>query len=269
MIDNHQSKACSICTSNLKFSFSHKILNRYIADYYFCESCGYLKVVSPFWLNEAYSSAITSTDTGILSRNLSLLPKISSILYWVLNERGKGKYLDVAGGYGLLTRLMRDVGFDFYWSDKYCENLFARGFEYNDDVGCCNAVTAIEVLEHLTDPLSFLREVLSNTHAETIIFTTELFSGEPPSPDSWWYYAFESGQHIGFFQRKTLEKMASLLNMNFYSSNGIHIFTTKTLSKFFLYILTHKFISPFSFFLIRKFMKSNTLPDHYLVLSRF
>ena len=38
-------------------------------------------------------------------------------------------YLDVDGGYGMLTRLMRDYGFHFYWTDPYCQNILARGFE--------------------------------------------------------------------------------------------------------------------------------------------
>ncbi len=38
-------------------------------------------------------------------------------------------FLDYAGGYGVFTRLMRDIGFDFYWHDPYTQNLFANGFE--------------------------------------------------------------------------------------------------------------------------------------------
>jgi hypothetical protein len=37
-----------------------------------------------------------------------------------------GTFVDIGGGYGLLTRLMRDRGFDFYWKDPHCENIFAK-----------------------------------------------------------------------------------------------------------------------------------------------
>ncbi|WJI24231.1 class I SAM-dependent methyltransferase [Thermosynechococcus sp. B0] len=260
-------KICPICGSSLDFCFSHQVLDKYFAKYYFCKTCGYLKADDPFWLDQAYSSAISKADTGILIRNLSLLPKVASILYWLFNERGEGRYLDIAGGYGILTRLMRDIGFDCYWNDKYCQNLFARGFEYTSELGCCKAVIAIEVMEHLVDPLTFMKETIAMSSAETIIFTTELFSGDSPPPISWWYYVFKTGQHISFFQAKTLAKLASLLNMNFYSSNGIHMFTRKNLNRLAFHFLTTRFISLASFLIIKKLMHSRTLPDHYLMLN--
>ena len=38
------------------------------------------------------------------------------------------KWIDIGGGYGVLTRLMCDIGIDFYWDDPYKENLFAKSF---------------------------------------------------------------------------------------------------------------------------------------------
>jgi 2-polyprenyl-3-methyl-5-hydroxy-6-metoxy-1,4-benzoquinol methylase len=51
---------------------------------------------------------------------------------------------------------MRDRDFDFYWSDKYSENLLARGFAANH--GPYGVAVAFEVLEHLPNPIEFLRE---------------------------------------------------------------------------------------------------------------
>lgn len=115
-------------------------------------------------------------------RNVSLASKVAGVLYGVMGERGEGQYLDAAGGYGMLVRLMRDLGFDFYWKDKYCDNLIARGFEYRPDLGPCRAVTAMEVLEHLSDPVAFVEEVLAAAGAQTLLFTTELYEGAPPRP---------------------------------------------------------------------------------------
>jgi len=45
---------------------------------------------------------------------------------------------------------------------------------------------------------------ISVVMATNNIFTTELFEGTPPAPSHWWYYSFETGQHIAFFQRRAL-----------------------------------------------------------------
>ena len=66
-------------------------------------------------------------DTGLVMRNLDIAKKLATLLYFGFDPRAR--YVDVAGGYGMLTRLMRDDGFDFHWDDKFCANLLARGFE--------------------------------------------------------------------------------------------------------------------------------------------
>jgi hypothetical protein len=234
---------------------------KYDASYEVCDKCGYLRVESPHWLDEAYSRAIANADTGLIDRNITLANKISRVLYWLILERGKGHYLDAAGGYGILTRMMRDNGFDFYWADKYCENLVASGFEYNKAVGLCEAVTAVEVLEHVVDPKAFINEALTMGKTETLIFTTELYEGEPPKPKDWQYYSFETGQHIGFFQFRTLKKIAEDLGFNFASANGLHIFSKKPINQLLLNLLTNRYLSLFPAFLIRLLLGSKRISD--------
>jgi Methyltransferase domain len=207
------SNNCPICDGKLEFAFEQRVLRKYDATFEFCHGCGLLRARNPIWLTEAYSSAIASTDTGLVMRNNNISQQLASVFFGVFGERGRGRYADVAGGYGMLTRKMRDYGFDFYWSDKYCENLLAKGFEYFSELGSCQAVTAFEIMEHLEDPLTFVKEALAQTQSDTFIFTTEIFEGRPPIPGDWLYYSFETGQHIAFFQYKTLEIMANKLGL--------------------------------------------------------
>jgi hypothetical protein len=260
--------SCPVCLAAMSDIFKAQVLGKYQAQYKLCNACGYLIAHAPHWLDEAYTQAIANADTGLVMRNITLANKISRILYWLLPEHGQGRYLDVAGGYGMMTRLMRDFGFDFYWSDKYCDNIIAPGFEYNPAHGSCSVVTAIEVLEHVVDPLAFIKDALDLSGAKTLIFTTELYEGDPPNPNEWWYYSFATGQHIGFFKAKTLEKLACDLDLKFYSANGIHLLSKEPINQFIFSLITNRYFSLFPPFLIRHFLGSRTTIDHEVMMSK-
>ncbi len=261
------SKSCKVCSSTLEKSFGAVILNKYDVDYFYCSNCGFLQTEEPYWLDEAYNSPIANADTGLVSRNVAISKRLSGLLTFFFNE--KGKFLDVAGGYGILVRLMRDIGFDFYWSDPYCENLAAKGFEVSAAEPPFDAVTAFEVLEHVYDPLSFIEKAFRESKSSTIIFSTELFSGCPPTAESWYYYVFPTGQHISFYQHKTFEFIAKKMSLKFYSFGNFHMLTDKKISnKFLLKLLSTRF-----YILIGSYVKismrssSKTFPDHYKILK--
>ena len=134
------------------------------------------------------------------------------------------RVVDQAGGYGILVRLLRDAGVDAYWSDKYCENMLARGFEADDSP--CDLLTACEVLEHFVAPVEELRAMLAR--APTVFLTTELISTrDAPKPD-WWYLSPEHGQHIGFFRVSTLRTMAQMLGCRFRTDGrSVHLFSRR------------------------------------------
>lgn len=252
----------------MTFSFESHVLYKYIAKYDYCENCGFLRARNPTWLVEAYSSAIANADTGLVMRNIAISIKLSSILYWAFGERGLGRYLDFAGGYGMLTRLMRDNGFNFYWQDKFCKNLLAIGFDFNIHSDVCSVVTAFEVIEHLENPNVLLDEVFVDLRADILITSTETFSGAPPAPKNWYYYAFPTGQHISFFQEKTLKLLAKKNNLFLYSVNGLYIFSKRKLNSTRLFFAGNKWVSRFSYFWIKRSLKSKTMSDHLLILQK-
>lgn len=260
---------CLICGHPCEVAFEPLILRRHKSTALFCRNCGFLRLANPVWLAEAYSDAITATDTGLVARNVDIARKLSSLLFGVFLDRGENVYVDVAGGYGMLTRLMRDYGFNFYWSDLYCQNLLARGFDYKSlksTLRAVDAITAVEVVEHLENPLHFIESTLSETGASTFIFTTELFEGQPPD-STWWYYSFDSGQHIAFFQLKTLQVMAEKMGMFFLSANGVHIFSKKPVSKMAVKLWTSRFGSKLMQFRARRKLPSRTNHDHNAMRS--
>jgi hypothetical protein len=210
---------CRVCGELSPHAFTLTLLGRAV-DYFDCPACGYLQTQTPDWLEEAYASAINDVDTGILQRNRLNVGRVVMTLA-VLGRLG-GRVVDHAGGYGILVRALRDVGVDARWRDKYCANLLARGFE--DDDGACDLLTAFEVFEHLVDPVSELRAML--TRAPTVLLSTELVPGlATPRPD-WWYLGPEHGQHIGFFRRATLFRLADAVGCH-HASDGhaVHVFS--------------------------------------------
>lgn len=250
---------CKICKSVSNEIFKGKILNKYLINYYYCETCGFLQTEEPYWIEESYKESINLSDTGILSRNLILSNITTSIIYLYFNK--SGKYLDYAGGYGIFVRLMRDIGVDFYWQDKFSQNLLAKGFAYDENEKY-EMITSFEAFEHFQNPVEEIENML--TYSSSILFSTDLLPVSPPIPDEWWYYGLDHGQHISFYNVKTLKYIADKYDLILYTNGqNIHLFTKNKISRFLfknIIKLSNRGLSNF----LKKRFKSKTLDDHKL-----
>lgn len=219
------SLACRICSTDAPLFFRKTILQKYQVAYFKCPACGFLFTEPPYWLNEAYSSAISSLDIGLVARNLDFA-KILSFWLGRTYPTTSARFLDYAGGYGLLTRLLRDQGFNFYRQDKYCENIFALNYDMtdlNESKPRFDVVSALEVFEHFADPLTEIQNLFR--FSDTIFFSTNL---TPPDPSiqNWWYLSPETGQHISFFSRPSLTYIAQLFGARLFTNgHEMHILT--------------------------------------------
>lgn len=253
---------CKICRQPAQSQFKAQVLGKYTVEYFACPHCGFLQTEDPYWLEEAYQSAINISDTGIVSRNISLRNSVTPLLLTLFGRNRQ--FLDFAGGYGLFIRLMRDAGFDFYWEDPYCENLFARGFEVQSGQKFA-ALTAFEVFEHLANPWTDIDRMLKSSR--NIIFSTLLLPDPIPEPDLWWYYCFHHGQHIAFYQPRTLAYIAQQKGLHF-TTNGknLHLFSERPVSPLAFQALTR--VGTFSYPILKQFLSSKTWSDHELMREK-
>lgn len=216
---------CRLCAAPIDRSFTTANLIGRNISYFDCPICNYVQTEDPTWLDEAYASPINVSDTGILARNYANVGLVLATLS-ILNKPN-GRIVDCAGGYGILVRLLRDRGVDAFWSDPYCQNLLAVGFEYTN-VKYTNErpelVTAFEAFEHFANPMLEVEKLF--TLAPNLLISTELIATPAPALDEWWYYGLDHGQHIGFFRLQTLQFIAKKFRKYLVTDGvGCHLFT--------------------------------------------
>lgn len=251
---------CKICNTENSSCFSSKIMNKYVIDYYHCKSCNFVQTEDPYWLEEAYNRSINVSDTGYMARNLSLSDKVTILLFCFFKK--DGTFLDYAGGHGVFVRLMRDVGFDFYWDDKYTKNLFASGFEWDGNDEDIEAITVFECFEHFKDPVGEIDNLTGIS--KNIIFSTALLPEPIPRPEEWWYYGLDHGQHISFYSEDTLNFIANKFGLKYARFGDIHFLTDRKIPFYKLKMLK---LTKFGFHtLIKKKLESKVWED-YLRMS--
>jgi hypothetical protein len=216
-----------------------------------------MQTENPYWLKESYLDPISSFDSGIIKRNLLFTKRTSTLLYFFFNY--KRSFLDYGGGNGLFVRMMRDVGFDFYWEDKFAENLFSKEFEISTNKSPIELVTSFECFEHFVNPIEEISNLIKKS--DGILFSTQLFKNQPPLPEDWWYYNFEAGQHISLYSLKTLKVIAKKFNLNLNSDNlGFHLLSKKKINNTIFKVLLKFSLMGLSSF-VKLVMKSKTNSD--------
>lgn len=217
---------CKICTAESLAFGSAKVLSKHDVRYFRCPACFFVQTEEPYWLAEAYSTAIASLDVGIMQRNLQNLRVTSAIITLLFPDAAR--FLDFGAGHGVLVRMMRDKGFDFRWLDRHADNSFARGFEHQSG-DRYDLLTAYEVMEHFVNPLDDFQSLLA--YADNLLVSTLQLPDPAPQPPDWWYYAATTGQHISFYSRQSLAQLASRFGLHLVSDGQYHLFTRRPMSR--------------------------------------
>lgn len=222
---------CKICAGPTVSLFQHKVhvLLKYPVTYFQCSSCRFIQTEAPYWLPEAYSSAITSLDIGLVRRNVTISKIMATLISLFFNPNAT--FIDYGGGYGMLVRLMRDLGFDFYRHDIHCENIFSNYFDVtNTPKTKFELLGAFEVFEHLDNPLAEIEKMLQLS--DSIFFSTEVVPERKIRlPSDWWYFTPETGQHIALYSVESLQLIAKKFGCNLYTNRKtLHLITRKKIN---------------------------------------
>lgn len=217
---------CKICGAQSTSAFTARVLCKYDAVYYRCVACGFMQTEDPHWLAESYASAINEIDLGPVNRAIISSKLIEGLILSTFDKAAK--FVDYGAGYGVLVRLMRDRGFDFYWQDAYCQNLFAKHFVAERGT-TFELLTAFEVFEHLVDPLTEVKTMLE--YSDNLLFSTLLVPQRAVAATDWWYFAPEHGQHVAFYTVDALQVVAKLFNLHLCTDGiGTHLLSRKAVS---------------------------------------
>lgn len=208
---------CRLCGGATKKVFEKRILSKYQIGYYQCESCDSLQTENPYWLAEAYDPLNERFDTGQVVRSLNNAAFLAALISHLGMQNSR--VVDYGCGSGLLTRLMRDVGFDFWGFDAYSLPRLSIGF-HTDSLVDASIINLSEVAEHFDEPSKSFDHIFS-CDPELLVVQTNLFESLNPE---WDYLATDHGQHIFFYSHKAIAYLASRYNMSATLLNGYIVF---------------------------------------------
>ena len=214
---------CRICRSLGEQLFELQVLGKYQAEYWQCTNCRFIYIVDPFWLEESFASELNDLDIGSVDRCIVMADFVEVLIRSLKSP--KSRFLDWGGGYGLLSRIMRDRGLDFVSHDIYTRALFVESSSISNSE-IFEVVTMSEVALHLTDPVPVFKKIMESTN--TLVFTAVI--APEVVPNDWWYLMPDTGQHVAIYHEESLQALAEQLGVQVTSDGRFfHVLHRKSL----------------------------------------
>ena len=137
--------------------------------------------------------------------------------------------LDYGGGNGMTSSLLRESGWAFDTYDPFGHTDISP-----DRIGRYNFCSAIEVFEHLPDPVGTLRDVTEKVSAGALIILigTQVLDGKISNESrlSWWYAAPRNG-HVSIYSKKSLQILGAAFGLTYSCFRGYPHLLTRGMSE--------------------------------------
>ena len=214
---------CAVCSGSTKFLFSYEVRGEHQASLHECLNCRFTYIANPHWLDDSFSSELNDLDIGSVDRCLVLADFVEVLIRSM--KSSKSRFLDWGGGYGLLSRIMRDRGLDFVSHDIYTRPLFVESSS-NSNSETFELITMSEVALHLVDPVPVFTKIMEST--DVLVFTAVI--APTVTPNDWWYLMPDTGQHVAIYHEETLQALAEKLGVQLTSDGRFfHVLHRKSL----------------------------------------
>lgn len=190
--------------------------------YYHCPNCAFTFAPELMaWSKEEFESNIYNEEYGIVDPDyLEARPTNNAkAIFDTFGEYYKGaKHLDYGGGNGLMSRIMREKGWN---STSY--DPFVNTDVNPADLGKFDFITAFEIFEHVSDVNHLIKSLTTLMHPQSVVLFSTLISDTDIKPNqrlNWWYASPRNG-HISLFSKKSLSLLAESVNLKCGSFNSV------------------------------------------------
>jgi len=190
-----------------------------------CSSCQFIFAPECYaWTKEDFAQKVYNANYGLFDPDfVRIRPLANADLVERLygNQKMTIKHLDFGGGEGLLSKTLKESGWDSNSYDPFFDDQIMPKTHSID------LVTAFEVFEHssaIGDLCKILGRLLKEKGA--ILFSTLISDGKVSDQErlNWWYAAPRNG-HISLFSKKSLELLAVKSNFRYVSyGENLHCF---------------------------------------------
>lgn len=198
--------------------------------YYHCANCGFTFAPELMaWSKEEFEANIYNDEYGVVDPDyLEARPANNAkAIYDTFGQYyAKARHLDYGGGNGLMSKIMREKGWN---STSY--DPFVNTDVKIETLGKFDFITAFEIFEHVSDVNALIQSLTTLMHPQSVVLFSTLISDTDIRPNqrlNWWYASPRNG-HISLFSKKSLSLLAESVNLKCGSFNNVahYLYYTK------------------------------------------